>query len=361
MSGLRLAGLSGRNPLGFFAALGLLRLLSDAQPGVRLGWTTDEIVPVAVLHGWSDPDVLRSEVLTLLSALRSGPLFRDPAGGLLTDLKFVSRNDMRAWLCECRQGTALERELAVALVAEGAVDGRGNAKPTHVHFTAGQQQFLSSIGEGFDAVIADPTRLDEALHGPWRKDSTAKTIGWDAGSERVFALRGTNPSSEKKTGVPGADALAFVGLSAFPVAMWFGGLRTTSCDRGWKTSAMTWPIWSDGLSADAAASVVGRAWIRFEGRVVRPAMTRRELAALGVTEIVRAPIRRSDQGGYGSFGAAEVVQSAAVVQSATAVQSAAVVRSAAVTPGVAVQSTAVGRPSADGDSRADDGGAGGVL
>jgi hypothetical protein len=305
MNSVRCDGLNGRNPLAFLAALGTLRLLSISNPAVKLSWTTSEIVPLAVFSDLrTDFDGVRDELVLALQKVWDGPLLSSKAD----DVKFETRELLRQWLQEVGKGS-IERELVMGLVAEGARDGGGKSKPSHLHFSSGQQSFFSSLREAFGEIMADNKRIDEALLGPWRFDSTAKTMGWDAGNERVFALRGFNPSKEKRSGIPAADVLAFIGFTAFPVAAAGPRLLTTGCDRDWKVSALTWPLWPTPMQIESATALVRQRWV-FGIRDGRPITLRTaELRARGVVEVVRSPIRRSDQGGYGSFGAATVIAS----------------------------------------------------
>jgi hypothetical protein len=137
------------------------------------------------------------------------------------------------------------------------------------------------------------------------------SLSWSSQGERVYALRAVNPSSEKRLGAPGADWLAFLGLVFFPTCAVSrnGGeqisLRTTGCDRAWKRSALRWPLWTVPLERDTVWSLVG------DSAVVGQDQDRRlgsaQLRARGVLQVMQAPIRRSDQGGYGSFGGASVL------------------------------------------------------
>jgi hypothetical protein len=292
MTEVELTGLCGRNPLGLFAALGALALIDRAGPAQipKLRWK-DSLDPCAVLS-IDDPETFQQDLLSGLSLLRSGPVLTND----FTDVKLPAVNgkqeSLREWVRSCEN--PLDLRLVRALVAEGAFDGNGVGKPTHLHFSAGQQQFLDIAREVVDATIGDAARLTEALFGPWRFDGDCKNFGWSAGSERVFALRGFNPSSEKRLGVPGADALGFVGLSQFPVWERRGGLRTTACEPNWKSSKLEWVLWSDALDL---ASI--RALLALD--------VHQNMKTVGVLEVVTAPIRRTDQGGYGSFGAASAV------------------------------------------------------
>ena len=81
-------------------------------------------------------------------------------------------------------------------------------------------------------------------------------------------------------------------------------LMTTGCERPWKTSSFTWPVWTGLVGVAPLRSVVG---LDFS----QPAkIARTELASRGIHSILQCPIRRSDQGGYGSFGAASVAATA---------------------------------------------------
>ena len=298
-----LPALRGRNPLGLFAALGALDVASRALPerDVRLHWTTG-IVPTAVLTGPDSVDHLielcdhdrrrwaRSPVLTW------GPEARP-----LDDLK-PSLGELRAWIGATvdayrRTGDRADVDLLAALVAEGAAAGKGDAKPTHFHFTAGQQRFLIMVRQLQVGVTTE--HLNEALNGPWRYESELPVLGWDARGERIWALRGFAPSGEKKLGVPGADWLAFLGLRFFPVVLRTDArgrvqLVTTGCSGGWKAGTFTWPLWNVPLRRETVMAVLA------DMRLLR--MAEADRRRIGVGEIMQAPIRRTDQGGYGSFG-----------------------------------------------------------
>lgn len=302
---LVLSALHGHNPLGLFAALGALDLATRSLPdrSVTLRWT-EQLEPKAVLCG---PDSL-DHLVALCDADRerwasSAILTWGPNEKPLDDLK-PAPDQLRKWADEIvdgadRAGQRAEVDLLGALVAEGAAARKGDSKPTAFHFTAGQQRFLVMVRELCAGVDAE--RLNEALIGPWRYDSPLPVLGWDARGERIYALRGADPAKEKKLGVPGADWLAFLGLRYFPVAARRGRLLTTGCAGRWKEETFTWPLWYVDLTSMVAASLVA------DAALVKLDVTERR--QLGVHELLRAPIRRSDQGGYGSFGAPEPIRS----------------------------------------------------
>lgn len=294
---IQLRPLRGRNPRGVFAALGALDVATRALPDVpvTLAWT-DTIEPVAVIAGPRDLDHLVELCEQDRERWATSPLLTwGPVGIPAADLK-VPPGSVARWFDEC--GASDDRsdaDLLAALLAEGPVSGKNDAKPTHFHFTAGQQKFLAKVRDLRQASDADALR--EALAGPWRYASKVTGLGWDAGSERIHAYRAIAPTKEatKPTGVPGADWLAFLGLRFFPVAASGDRLMTTGCNGRWKREVFTWPLWRVPAVAPVVAALVGRGDLA--------AMLVADRHALGVHHILRAPIRRSDQGGYGSFGA----------------------------------------------------------
>jgi hypothetical protein len=301
-----LPGLEGTNPLGFLAALGVLDAVSATIPGVTLRWTED-LVPHAVIGGRCDLGQLLDTLDKDREQWNGSAVLRFPADGQpLVDAK-PNGSQLRQWFEHVgdRSRHRADTDLLCALVAEEAFDNNGRAKPTHLHFTAGQQKFLSMVRELAAAVDRDRTR--EAVCGPWRYDSPLPSLSWDARGERVYAVRAVNPSNEKRLGVPGADWLAFRGLVFYPVMRSSrGSLRTTACDTEWKSSAFRWPIWTR-----PATRYVVRSLVADPSLVSRPLKaTLADLAARGIASIREASIRRSDQGGYGSFGAAETLVSA---------------------------------------------------
>lgn len=314
-----LTGLEGGNPLSFLAALGVLDVCDRAGLDVRLSWT-DDLVPTAVLHGSASVDQVLDRLDDDRALWVGSAVLTGPPDHPLTDAK-PSRAVLREWaemvgavLRPPITGGTAQQDLFTALVAEGATDttGRGTAKPTHLHFSAGQQQFLRLARDLASTV--DRNAISNALTGPWTPDPAAKTFGWNAGGERVFAFRATDPSSEKRPGFPGPDWLAFRGLVFLPVSTRQGrdalALTTTGCEVGWKTSSFRWPLWASPIGAEEARSLIGSVVpqpVRQRGHAL-PLAPRdvAELSARGVTRIFRAPISRSDQGGYGSFGGADV-------------------------------------------------------
>lgn len=307
MRDVSLPALEGTNPLGFLAALGVLDALAVTTPAVTLRWT-DELIPHAIIGGVGDLDWLLDVLNRDRERWGSNALLRFPEPSPLADAK-PGKGQLRSWFefvaaqsDETRSGS----DHLCAVVAEGAFDNNQKAKPTHLHFTAGQQQFLNMVRDL--AARVDRERLDEALCGPWRYDSGLPSLSWDSRGERMYAVRATNPSKDKRLGVPGADWLAFRGLVFYPVTRTTSGaLRTTACNASWKSSAFRWPLWSVPITKSVARSLLADETLVSERR--RKRVRAEDLEARGIFSLQESSIRRSDQGGYGSFGAPETLVS----------------------------------------------------
>ncbi len=297
-----LTGLDGANPLGFLAALGALRVLHDRGHEAHLRWELagrwtpvlgvgmDRAGLIAALDedraGWS------RELALQLCYHKDGGL-----GGAVRDLK-PRPKDLRDWLDRlAREGSARSRALSAAFFAEGVVDNNGNTKPTALHFTAGQQQFLAmALGLQAGVSAAD---LHEALFGPWTYRRELPVFGWDSSAARDYALRASDPSKDKKTGVPGADWLALMALAFFPLSPAGERVLTPGCTGGWKTGVFTWPLWTVPLRAPTVGSLVSLPGL--------PALSAGDRRARGIGAVFASGIRRSEQGGYGSFKPARPV------------------------------------------------------
>ena len=306
MNEVALRALEGTNPLGFLAALGVLDALTSQNHDATLRWT-DELVPHAIIGGVSGLDLLLDVMDRDREMWRDSALLGFPEDSPLPDAK-PGVKLLREWF-EAVAGQHERRadsHLLCALVAEGALDGNEKAKPTHLHFTAGQQQFLKMVR--LLATKVDRERLREAVCGPWRYDSSLPSLSWDARGERVYAVRAINPSREKRLGVPGSDWLAFRGLVFYPVTRTVkGALRTTACDPEWKRSAFRWPVWSVPCTRNVVGSLVADQTLVSQSRRAR--LRPDDLAVRGIISVLEAPIRRTNQGGYGSFGAPDVLAS----------------------------------------------------
>jgi hypothetical protein len=284
MEPLEMKALVGTNPLGFLAALGVLycadQQRENSDPVPRLSWS-DHVEPHALLWGVEDEDELFRRLEDERRAVLGCVALNWPSDYPLPTAK-ASPEKLRGWAEACfhdddpRSGAIFN-----ALVAEGAHSGKGEAKPTHLDFTAGQQRLLTMVRQL--GGIATKERMVEALND-WEFFADAPSLALDSADERIYALRASNPSGEKKASVPGANWLAFLGWVSLPVMNKAGALRTVGCGSGWKRSTFTWLLQAQPMT-----------------RQVIEAALRGGAEFLSERSSVTASIKRTDQGGYGSF------------------------------------------------------------
>jgi hypothetical protein len=305
MTAVELAGLDGQNPLAFFAALGLLRILDDHAQA-----TGRERPRLAFVEGGQQMPVLSSAFATLneivsvvledASKRATDPLLSlayDDDGNRVSADAPEAIGDLKpppalakAALLEAAGRDRRAADLGAAFFSELVQDNNGNTKPTALHFTAGQQLFLKMVNDLRRGITA--ADIVEALRGPWTGESKLPSLSWDATVASQYALRAGNPSNEKRGSIPAANWLGVVGLSFFPVAAVRGRLVTTGVVGGWKNSVLSWPLWSAPTSARTIASL-----LRLDAR----RFSMRDRQAMGLSQIMTARILRSEQGGYGSF------------------------------------------------------------
>jgi hypothetical protein len=293
-----LTGLDGANPLAFFAALGVLEVLSERGVPARLQWRDESVWrPVLTgfdggidaLVGWIDEDRISCSAEPAIGLECDGKRDLKPAPA-------VFRSYLEHLVAQAEPGRRRGVDWASAFATDVAMDNNGNTKPTALHFTAGQQQFLKMVTELVAGLT--PEDIREALVGPWRYERPLPVMGWDATMARDYALRASDPSGDKKLGVPGADWLAVRGLTFLPVVPVKTRAKTTGCIGGWKTGHFRWGLWTVPL---------GRAVVRSTVRLELDQMIAEERAARGIGVVFRCGIKRSDQGGYGTFEPATIV------------------------------------------------------
>lgn len=302
-----LTGLDGKNPIAFLAALGVLNVVSDHskddEPRPKLRWErAGSYRPVLIGGPARDVliDLIESDRDNFEKAKALDLRYVKASGGEAHDLKpppsqfveylrgLVAADDRRAL------------SFAAAFATDVAVDNNGNTKPTALHFTAGQQEFLAMVSELRDGVT--PADIEEALFGPWRYARPLPVLQWDNSQARDYALRASDPSKDKKLGVPGADWLAFRGLPFIRVVPVGDEILTSGCRGGWKTGSFRWPIWTGALERPVIQSLLTSSGLfECEPRVLR---------ARGVEVVFESAIGRSDQGGYGSFSPATIAKPA---------------------------------------------------
>lgn len=298
----QLPGLAGNNPLGFLAALGAQAAAEHAGESTSLHWT-DDAVPHAVLGVDGDAEAIAATALASAERWLEGPAL---AATVDEKLK-LDPAAITQYLRNARSSPAVG-VLAMCLVAENSLDNSGKAKPSDFYFTAGQMKFVSMAREILGDVTSEELVADMTL--PWSYASTRPSLMWDVVDDRVYALSSANPSSDKKLTNPGAEALALLGLSRYPCFRSARGTATQGCSGSWKRGSFTWPLWGRPATIGAARSLLAHASAPepSNGESARQFRHRADqYQGWGITRVMQSQIRRSDQGGYGTFGPPRVI------------------------------------------------------
>jgi hypothetical protein len=305
-----LKGLSGSNPLGFMACVGLLRLL-DRETGNagRLGFMDD-----GTFHPWieCDPSLDVADVVARDAASAAGvqawrleyTKMEKKGPKVVADLK-PSPEDFSRFLAlaiaEWAAGDAERAEYAAAYATDVARDGKDNTKPTAFHFTAANQQFLGAVEESRGIVTRE--WVERALHLP-RQTVRGQNLRWDPDAERSRALMGVNPTDGGTVVNAPFEWLAFRGLPAFrcfPI-----GNRIVTCGvtgRRQDEFQFHWPLWSCAASYATVRSLLALAAAWSEANDDRRSIDDRRRRR--VFAVCTSDIRRTAQG-FGNFGPALV-------------------------------------------------------
>ena len=297
MGETHLTGMDGTNPLAFFAALGVQEAFSMDSEQPLLWWSND-VVPHAIVDGKFSIERIADKALETFSNWKDSSALnpRLPDGTLMKksdELKLAS-SDIRKYLAQSRRIDSASK-LPTSLVAEGSLDNNGAAKPSDLYFTAGNQKFLKMARE----IMQGTSREDllVGLNGPWEYESKLPSLMWDVTDDRVYALAAINPSKDKKLTNPGPEALATLGLSLHPVFAGNERTLTQGCSGSWKSGSYSWPIWKKPASPRVVKSLLAHAYSLERIQWFR---------SWGIFRIMNSSIRRSEQGGYGTFGPSEV-------------------------------------------------------
>ena len=301
MSGTILKGIEGTNPLGFFTALGIQVVFASESEQPRLWWS-DDVTPRAVVDLNFTIERVADQALKTFVRWKDSPAMTPQygEGSFMTkgdELKLAS-TDLRTYLAQVHDSDSVGA-LATALVAEGSLDNQEVSKPSDLYFTAGQQKFLKMARDILGGVSREDLLI--GLKGPWKYESKLPSLMWDITDDRDYALSSKDPSTEKKLTNPGPEALAILGLSLHPVFAGNSRTLTQGCSGSWKAGYYSWPVWSKPASLNAVRSFLAHAY------EPTPAGRHRWFRSWGIEKVLRSPIRRSSQGGYGTFGPPEII------------------------------------------------------
>ena len=276
MNRLPLAGLKAHHPLGFLAACGLLRCLSQTADDessdrqskdigrAKLGWRIEDgKETVAVIHSELPIDIsaVSQKVLDMAKRQHSSPAWTW-SNKIDDRTKYLEKS--RSAVDELLEnGTARgDADMFAALASDPLVTEKDKLRKTAFDLTSGQQGFLKCLKETAKAATrGGEGEIEEALEGPWRYRDDDHSLGWDPQVQRLHALRGKAPKNDKENrSVRAAILLASFSLPLFPCFSVSGGLRTTGFHRHDNGEWFSWPIWREPISLAALRSLLSHSF-----------------------------------------------------------------------------------------------------
>jgi len=234
-----LKGIDGGNPLGYLAALGVLRLLTlrSSESTIRMKW-------VQTAGAWR-PEVVGICRLTptrvlarVWKQLLQHP-FRGPAG--------FDKN-VKMLPDEFRQSiiTSPDHEYRACLASDAVLDQKGNVATSRLQMVnGGKRQDYLPIIENVKKKCA-PQHVHRCMFEEWRYSDPMAVLSlrWDPRDDRRHAYRWEDPSepSTRQKGCElGASRLAIEALPMFPVCC--SGRRARTVGFSADGELFRWPIW----------------------------------------------------------------------------------------------------------------------
>ncbi|MEJ1962635.1 MAG: hypothetical protein WDO56_14260 [Gammaproteobacteria bacterium] len=302
MNRIQLVGVDGSNPLGFLAALGLLRVV----PGANIGFSEDGSFRAFV----DGLDKSESDLATLIAA-DAETAANERAPWRFTYTKAATKkqgpqdvadlkpppDDFKKFLTTCVEAWLAGKDEAAGYAAaygtDISVDGKGNTKPTAFHFTAAQQTFLGAV-EGIRASVTQEWVQTSLFKG--HGERLGSNLRWDPGAERNWALMANNPGGDGTRVDAPLEWLAFRGLPLLPSFPRGSRIITTGVVGRGEDMTFTWPVWCIPASLQTIRSALQIDWTG----------SPKERAARGVFAICSSAIRRTSQG-FGNFAPSSVM------------------------------------------------------
>lgn len=261
MNVLPLPALDGRTPLGFLAALGVLRLVTEWTPHqASLSWSREH--GTAVLHdAHAEIDDLVADLAAIVAAIPEDGVLPGlspdfPPPGEAPDKVRLRRSELRTYVEHVAQtdGDAAERWLS-SLVTDLSIDNKQRADISLYAAPSGKQSMRTMLEKPLQLVRKNPDLLREALVA-WRR---YPGVSGEYLDHRVLFDATDSPTGQPaERGVPGATWLA---LMAYPLLYTSaqGGEPRTTCwqDLGRGTGKqMVYPLWSAPLDSSGVRALL---------------------------------------------------------------------------------------------------------
>ncbi|MDE3156899.1 MAG: hypothetical protein KGN76_17500 [Acidobacteriota bacterium] len=257
--GTLLPGLDGTNPLGFLAALGVLRAVTiiGQRDRVRLSWETGSGTWVPRLAGSAGS---QDGLLNLLDQHLLRRFEQHPLGRLLTQEHpdpVSRREDLASKVRNATHHDHLLVDWLGALTSDGVAPGV-NSQLQLVR----RDYFSGNVRSVLERT--ERSHLEHSLFSTWDYADPLdnQSLHFDPGEDRRHALQWNQPSGDpdrkKSGGMLGASRLAVEALPLFTSlpergrlhTLGFSGLRRD--DTRW-----TWPVWRHPIDLETTRSLLG--------------------------------------------------------------------------------------------------------
>ncbi|MEQ1574137.1 MAG: hypothetical protein ABL993_07810 [Vicinamibacterales bacterium] len=287
--GFLLPGLDGSNPLGFLAALGILRLLTHAWPNrvTRMGWKSSHVwLPRVCIDGGLSPtadELLETVENHLIKGFDQHPV------SLLGKLDFENGQSFRQWLAHQVDDSSRTSHASSDWLAALASD------PASPDVINPLQTVRRDYFQGNLKSVIETTRtshLRRCLFAAWDYADALdnQSLHWDPSEDRRHALQWNKPSGDpdrkRSGGMLGANRLAIEAIPLF-VSFREGSVRRTAGFSGNRSTdtRWTWPIWDAALDLSSVTTLLSLADL--QAPTISP-IVRRNLQQRGVAAVFRS-------------------------------------------------------------------------
>lgn len=288
MNTVELPALDGREPLGFLAALGVLRVLAE-ESGIPARLSFSDTTACALLHSpLPTTEDIAEALAQVVSSIEDGAVLPGigpgfpPASGLGKDPLRWPRQEYRQRAAALRRTHPLAAERWLpCLTTDLAIDAQGRAALSPFLAPAGQQKIHTFFEKPLKAVRDNPDYLHQALTR-WRR---IEGFTGEYLDHRVLRSAADDPQGRagREAGVPGATWLATMALPLFRLTGDGQKLRSTLWHRVANTHIMIWPLWTPALDPDAIRCLLELP--TFTPLDDRPTVSPSHWAALGVFSV----------------------------------------------------------------------------
>lgn len=252
-SSIHLTGVRIASPLGFMAALGLMRVCAqDHGLAVRLAWHSSHailygITPTALVQRLVEQMRNRSQAAEFNFEVTDAQGRKKP----VEHLREIPLDDFRTAVAQCQQDSRALGFLA-GFATDAVISDKGFVARTQLDFTSGQQKLaveLRRLAQKLDPQTRRPRvalteRIERALFGGPYEDQSS--LGWEPAAMMAHAHQPQAPTASKSPGQPMLIWLAIESMPLHPVLPHDAQHTYTVGFR--ERNAYVWPQWQEPLS-----------------------------------------------------------------------------------------------------------------